>query len=612
MIVKMKKYDFLVYHKQYDHFLKQLREVGVLHVTEKPDSIAENEQLRDTMRLKASIDKAVAEAERLLPEGTQPLAAQDKPDVELLYNFEALTAERSRIEQAIEQTQAECRRMEPWGNYSHETLDSLAENGITLQAFTCPESHYDSNWEDEFNAFRIGQEGQNVYFVTINHTPVNLDADAVQFNEHDAAQLAVDIENLNGLLVAQKAKLEAWTIANLNSLRALRAEVENGIDWNRVLLSTEHADEDTVMLLEGYCPAEQEATLNQVLEQLGVYYEAYDPNIDDPNIPIKLNNNFFARLFEPITQLYSLPNYSELDLTAMFAPFFMLFFGLCMGDAGYGLLILAAAIVVRFMKPALKNWANLGIFLGAATVFAGLLTGTFFGISPTSDYAPNFWPERVRGLFLTADNYRSLGYDPMMLLAIALGIIQILFAMLLKGIKITNQHGLRYALGTFAWLVLLIDLIVMATTLLGVVMPQPVMYVLYAIAGLCALIILFYNTPGKNPLVNLGSGLYGTYNMASGLLGDVLSYIRLFALGLAGGILGNVFNQLALQLGGAMPSWIGWLPCLLVMLFGHGLNLFLCVISAVVHPMRLTFVEFYKNAAFEGGGLTYKPFSVRN
>jgi V/A-type H+-transporting ATPase subunit I len=135
------------------------------------------------------------------------------------------------------------------------------------------------------------------------------------------------------------------------------------------------------------------------------------------------------------------------------------------------------------------------------------------------------------------------------------------------------------------------------------------LYCIYAILGICALFILFYSNPDRKILlVNIGGGLWGTYNMVSGLLGDVLSYIRLFALGLAGGILGNVFNALALQAGGALPGWIGWLPTLLIMVFGHALNFALCLISSVVHPMRLTFVEFYKNAGFEGGGKEYKPF----
>ena len=129
-------------------------------------------------------------------------------------------------------------------------------------------------------------------------------------------------------------------------------------------------------------------------------------------------------------------------------------------------------------------------------------------------------------------------------------------------------------------------------------MSPMVMNLIWGIACLCGVFILFFNTPGKNPFVNLGSGLWGTYNMLSGLLGDVLSYIRLFALGLAGGILGGVFNSLAFQAGGALPIWIGWLPTAFI----------LCIISALVHPIRLTFVEFFKNAGFEGGGKAYKPF----
>jgi V/A-type H+-transporting ATPase subunit I len=111
--------------------------------------------------------------------------------------------------------------------------------------------------------------------------------------------------------------------------------------------------------------------------------------------------------------------------------------------------------------------------------------------------------------------------------------------------------------------------------------------------------------------MNFGTGLWDTYGMATGLLGDLLSYIRLFALGLTGGVLGSVFNQLAMQMTDSMPWAIRWLPMLLILLFGHGINFALCMISSFVHPMRLTFVEFFKNADFEGGGKAYEPFRVK-
>ena len=111
--------------------------------------------------------------------------------------------------------------------------------------------------------------------------------------------------------------------------------------------------------------------------------------------------------------------------------------------------------------------------------------------------------------------------------------------------------------------------------------------------------------------MNFGSGLWDTYGMATGLLGDLLSYIRLFALGLTGGVLGGVFNALAIDLTADMSWAIRWLPMLIILLLGHGINFALCMISSLVHPMRLTFVEFFKNADFEGGGKEYSPFRVK-
>ena len=120
------------------------------------------------------------------------------------------------------------------------------------------------------------------------------------------------------------------------------------------------------------------------------------------------------------------------------------------------------------------------------------------------------------------------------------------------------------------------------------------------------LLMLFFNSPGKNPLLNFGLGLWDTYNNLTGILSDVLSYIRLFAIGLSGGILAMVFNQLAVGMSPDIPV-VKQLVMLLILLLGHGINLFMCVLSSVVHPLRLTFVEFYKNAGFEAATRVFTP-----
>jgi V/A-type H+-transporting ATPase subunit I len=129
-----------------------------------------------------------------------------------------------------------------------------------------------------------------------------------------------------------------------------------------------------------------------------------------------------------------------------------------------------------------------------------------------------------------------------------------------------------------------------------------------AVGGISALAIYIFNTPGRNPLINIGAGLWDTYNMATGILGDVLSYLRLFALGLAGGMLGQAFNDLALSVRG--DSVITWLPFVLILIIGHVMNILLSGLGAFVHPMRLTFMEYFKNAGYEGKGAAYNPLKT--
>ena len=149
-------------------------------------------------------------------------------------------------------------------------------------------------------------------------------------------------------------------------------------------------------------------------------------------------------------------------------------------------------------------------------------------------------------------------------------------------------------------------MVIVSTGLLGVISENAMKWTLIAVASVSALGIYIFNKWGRNPLVNIGSGLWDTYNMASGLMGDVLSYIRLYALGLSGGMLGQTFNLIADMVKGSDPTW-QWIFYLLILLVGHTLNLALCCLGAFVHPLRLNFVEFFKNSAYQGQGSEYKP-----
>jgi V/A-type H+-transporting ATPase subunit I len=209
------------------------------------------------------------------------------------------------------------------------------------------------------------------------------------------------------------------------------------------------------------------------------------------------------------------------------------------------------------------------------------------------------------------NSFRHLLLDPnkMFYLSLIIGGIQIIFGMFIKAANQIKQYGLQYAYATIGWIFLIVGGLVL--TLLkqtGTLNEGTYSVGLYVVLGISALGILLFNNPKRNILVNFGAGIYDTYNMVTGVLGDLLSYIRLFALGISSAILGFVFNDLALNMS---PDTIilKQLVFVIILLVGHGINIFMSGLGSFVHPMRLTFVEFYKNAGFSGGGKKYQPFS---
>jgi V/A-type H+-transporting ATPase subunit I len=203
-------------------------------------------------------------------------------------------------------------------------------------------------------------------------------------------------------------------------------------------------------------------------------------------------------------------------------------------------------------------------------------------------------------------------YDKQMLLALGIGVLHISIAMTVKAINSTVFFGFKESLSAWGWWLVVVGGVIVGTlTFLSVIPAGISKWVFIAVGGIGALGIYVLNNLRRNILVNIGAGLWDTYNMASGLLGDILSYIRLFALGLAGGMLGATFNSLALMVVEGQEGFgavLGWVGFGLIILVGHTLNIAMSCLSAFVHPLRLTFVEYFKNAGYEGKGEEYKPF----
>ena len=579
MITQMKKYTFLVFHREYEAFLEQLREVGVVHVTEKAAGMAEDEHLQELLSQ---------------VEATRKLIAQGAPD--------QLIMEKNNIEQRIAATKKEADKMAVWGDFSAERIEELKQAGYTLRYFTCSKKTFQEEW-----GIVVAEQGGTVYFVQVNNAGEAPEGcQEQQLNQKSAADLMKDVEGLNGLLVAQNARIELWAKENIPALEAKLVELKQRIDWQRVTLNTDSEADGSLKILEGFCPVDQAPALNELLAKQEVYYQEEDPLVED-NTPIKLRNNKFTKLFESLTGMYGWPNYNEYDPTPILAPFFLLFFALCMGDCGYGIMLMIIGLLITKKKLNIAMFEGLGpiiTVLGVGTTVVGFFLGTFMGFDL---YAAEWVPQVLKNVMIKGSvSVAGMTYDLQMVMALGIGVFHICLAMVVKAICSTQQLGFKENIANWAWTLLIVGGLIV--TILGMtVLPQEVFkWAIIAVAIVSALGIYVFNTPGRNPLINIGSGLWDTYNKATGILGDVLSYIRLYALGLAGGKLGEAFNTLGdMVLGDSIVSWV---PFVLIFAIGHVLNLAMSALGAFVHPLRLTFVEYFKNAGYEGKGTLYQPF----
>ncbi|MCL2413370.1 MAG: ATPase, partial [Bacteroidales bacterium] len=517
----------------------------------------------------------------------------------ILKEYQKDAAEFEQIDQEIQQRDKRYHELLPWGEYDPTIIEKLQKDGLELLFFTCDKRNFDPTWSEKYDLEIINEEKGTLYFVIAKS--VNSEKITIAANEVKMSDISLNRQmEVNDELKLRRAFLRKHfkeMIPYLPTLYEERVRLQNALSFDKTITGTESSVEGTVRITQGFIPEEKEADFLAFLDAQPVYYTALDIE-EGESIPVLLKNNSFAKLYEPITKLFALPKYDEMDLTPFMAPFFMLFVGFCAGDAGYGLVLLLGGTIAKWkLNAEFRPLLSLIQWIGVATILFGTLSGSFFGIQLVNVPALH----RFQNFFFDQDN--------MMTLAFVFGGLHLVFAMILNIIGIIRRLGFKFAIHKIGWFVLILSsAAVFGLPMLDVAIPETLMTVYFVVAGLCGLAIFFYNAPGKNPFMNFGLGLWNSYQMLTGLPGDILSYVRLFALGLVGGTLGMVFNQLAFEAGSGIPV-VGVIITLLILVFGHALNFAIAMLGAFVHPLRLTFVEFYKNAGYEGGGREYKPFN---
>ena len=342
---------------------------------------------------------------------------------------------------------------------------------------------------------------------------------------------------------------------------------------------------EKVVVLEGWVKSVDAAGLRSALEPYAGSSEIYlRPPLPGEEPPVILENPRSFRPFQVVTELFGLPGADSRDPTVPLAPFFFVFVGLCVSEAGYGAVVtLLSLLYLKFARPkgGAGQFARLMLLLGISNILFGTLVGGWFGFP-------------IRKL-LVLDPLK----DPIKFLALSLvlGFIQVWYGTLLGLIDCWKKREIQPVLVKAGWLILL-------PALVGYLLTKHPASGVLALLG-AALIILFH-APSKNPLARIFGGLYGLYGI-SGYLGDTLSYSRILALGLSTGVIAMVINTLAKTALGV--PWVGWIFAALIFVGGHTFNMAIGFLGGFVHSMRLQFVEFFTKF-FQGGGKPFRPFRM--
>ena len=583
--------------------MRFLQEVGVVHVEPVAEMAGEFEKKNAALLVRVKkLDQVITAVQLFRDRKTAgPLTIADEELVSYAEErLSALQEMESRVS-SLERLKAD---LSLWGNFDLAQIRALEEAGVCVRRFRMDAKKWEGFEPPESLYLEVVSEQQAVHFYTlsIGNPPDIPQAQMLAWPELSLDDVETELRRLTKKMesltielagVAERAEgMKKQLIAALN---------EAAYTGNMATLHRE----PYLFGLQGWIPQDQEAVFHEKLAagKLPLRFVTRDP-LDNEEPPILIRNNWFIQRIEPLLKLYGNPKYRHLDPSYFFAPFMVLFFGVCLSDAGYGLVFYLLAYAMG------KKWGDkvdglplvvkLCKAFAVASVIVGIITGSLFGYS----FENRSW--------ILIDIDVNAG-DPMILfyLSLGIGVIHLSLSYIMGILQAIYFHKKMQNLGLIFVLwggaLLIARNVWFAAPASAFHMP-----LYYGGAGALAigiLLTLLFASDSKKWAFRLGLGFWNVYGL-TGLIGDLLSYARLFGLGIATSAIASVMNQLAnMALAGAGPI-IGAPLALIIIVFGHTFNLALSVLGATVHSARLHFVEAFKSF-FEGGGVEYKPFKIK-
>ena len=591
MIVKMKKLTLLSIDTDREKTLHTLQDLGVLHVehVKQPDGDDLETARNHLTYVKRSLD--------VLPKhtGAKPSGREAEQIVEDIWK---LIQERKHLKEQLEDLEHERLRMLPFGSFDPAAVKTLAQRGIQIHLYKAG-TKQDITVPDDCVYQELGRDKKAQYFVVVGQCEIKLDdVHEIRLPEVSLTLIEKRIQEIHTLLL----KIEESMLVHAGDYHVIAKMVDETHDRVHFLevrqgMGAAHK----VVYLQGYFPVEVENTIKKAAEDNGWGFVIDDPG-EDESVPTLIQNPKWIRPIEVVFDFIGIkPGYREIDISFVFLVFFSLFFAMLVGDAGYGLIFLLTTAIVHIkVKKLPRKMLALMYLMSVCTLIWGVLSGVYFGITKESiPYLQQFRLEWLGGKHADKN---------IMMLCFLIGAIQLTIARLWNALRISNT---LQALAEIGWVCTTwLMFFVARFMIIGTEMPQRLSMSL----GIVGVILIFVFMV---PFDQIKKQLFNYVTLPLDLVNnfvDVVSYIRLYAVGMATFSLANAFNMMATDMMGG-DNWfiasIMFLVGALIIFAGHALNIVLALMGVMVHGIRLNTLEFARALGMEWTGRNYNPFSRR-
>lgn len=641
MIVPMKKVSLIIKGDKRRETLKRLRKLGILQIEITEGSGEKLEKAKGQISL---LENASAYVQEKKQKKVEMIEADVPETLEIAKEVVALAEEKKECQAEGIAVQVELERIKDWGEFDPQGILDLAKNGIEILFFETPKTDYEKI-DDCVKILSLGETKTSVRFAIVRSGIEGEDEVIDSLNNYrfelpqmSAAELNKKAEELNHRVEELDEKIASYAGYLKSMKKAIKAS-EKDVEFETFAtgmmdenIATNENDDFCVSYFNGYIEADNVELLKQEAKEHSWGLVIEEPTEED-NVPTKLKNNKFVSLVYPLTDFLNVvPGYNEYDISGWFLVFILIFFGMIFGDGGYGILVTAAAAVpivkaLASKKPVPPTFILVAL-LGLSTIVWGTLTCTWFGLTPeqlpgwlkslsipviSNVYSDKiwvpFWMENGVGL-TTAQNLQIFCF--------ILALIQLEIAHI--KVAITTRKSLR-VLGEIGSMIELLGMFYLVLSLVvngevfsfGLVIsgiPVGTLAIAFVAIGF-VMNFVFVNYNGSilksilESLVNIVSVLLGIFNLFS----DIVSYIRLWAVGLAGGAISATVNEMA---GPLLGHFAFMIFAIILLVFGHGLNMILNVLSVIVHGVRLNTLEFSNHLGMSWSGYKFRPFEEEN